>query len=72
MNEVNSYKARGFMGVKIKVGASEAGRDLYRLRLVREAVGNHLHIMMDANQGMDVPELLSPLPWVNESLIWSL
>ena len=53
LDEVTGYKNRGFTAVKIKVGAKEPGRDLHRLRLVREAVGKDLNIMMDANQGMD-------------------
>lgn len=56
--EVTNYKKRGFRAVKIKVGAAEDGRDLHRLRIVRDALGPHLSIMMDANQGMDVPTAL--------------
>ena len=58
IDEVAGYKARGFQAVKIKVGSPEEGRDLHRLRMVREAVGNDIRIMMDANQGMDVPSAL--------------
>ncbi len=58
IDEVSGYKARGFQAVKIKVGAKEQGRDMHRLRLVHEAVGNNINIMMDANQGMDVPSAL--------------
>ncbi len=58
IDEVTGYKARGFQAVKIKVGAKEQGRDMHRLRLVREAVGDNINIMMDANQGMDVPSAL--------------
>ncbi len=58
INEVTNYKARGFKAVKIKVGASDEGRDMHRLRLVREAVGAEVKIMMDANQGMSVPAAL--------------
>lgn len=53
--EVTAYKARGFKAVKIKVGKPDWKEDLERLRLVREAVGNEIGIMMDANQGMTVP-----------------
>ena len=56
--EVVGYKERGFQAVKIKVGAREEGRDMHRLRIVRQAVGNSIKIMMDANQGMDVPSAL--------------
>lgn len=58
VDEVTGYKKRGFRAVKIKVGAPENGRDLHRLRIVREALGPDISIMMDANQGMDVPKAL--------------
>jgi L-alanine-DL-glutamate epimerase-like enolase superfamily enzyme len=53
--EVTDYKSRGFKAVKIKVGKPDWKEDLERLKLVREAVGNKINIMMDANQGMTVP-----------------
>lgn len=55
VDEVVGYKQRGFQAVKIKVGSPEMERDVRRLHLVRESVGPGLKIMMDANQGMDVP-----------------
>lgn len=57
--EVNDYKKRGFKAVKIKVGKPDWKEDLERLCYVREAVGKDIAIMMDANQGMKVPEALS-------------
>lgn len=57
--EVSGYKARGFRAVKIKVGKPDWREDLERLRLVREAVGTDIGIMMDANQGMTVPNALA-------------
>jgi len=57
--EVSDYKARGFKAVKIKVGKPDWREDLERLRLVREAVGNDIEIMMDANQGMQVPAAIA-------------
>ena len=57
--EVSGYKARGFQAVKIKVGKPDWREDLERLRLVREAVGTDIGIMMDANQGMTVPNALA-------------
>ncbi|UOR06592.1 mandelate racemase/muconate lactonizing enzyme family protein [Hymenobacter aerilatus] len=59
IGEVSAYKARGFQAVKIKVGKPDWKEDLERLRLVREAVGNDIGIMMDANQGMTVPNALA-------------
>jgi L-alanine-DL-glutamate epimerase-like enolase superfamily enzyme len=57
-DEVRGYAARGFAAVKVKVGSPEPGRDLARLRKVREAVGPHVRVMIDANQGMRAPEAL--------------
>lgn len=58
IDEVISYKKRGFRAVKIKVGSPDWKTDLERLKMVRDAVGNGIEIMMDANQGMDVPSAL--------------
>ena len=58
IEEVTDYKKRGFRAVKIKVGSPEMERDVERLSRVREAVGDHIRVMMDANQGMDVPSAL--------------
>ncbi len=58
VDEVVNYKSRGFKAVKIKVGSPDMERDVRRLNLVREAVGPDLKIMMDANQGMDVPSAI--------------
>ena len=56
--EVTDYKKRGFQAVKVKVGSGDVERDLERLRKCREALGGSVRIMMDANQGMDVPTAL--------------
>ncbi|MDR1533581.1 MAG: mandelate racemase/muconate lactonizing enzyme family protein [Planctomycetota bacterium] len=55
IEEVTDYKKRGFRSVKIKVGSpGGVAADLERLRLVREAVGDNVGIMMDANQGLEL------------------
>ncbi|MDN3669551.1 mandelate racemase/muconate lactonizing enzyme family protein [Echinicola jeungdonensis] len=58
IDEVSNYKSRGFQAVKIKVGKPDWKEDLERLRLVRDAVGKDIQIMMDANQGMTVSDAL--------------
>ncbi len=58
IDEVKNYKSRGFKAVKIKVGSPSVEKDIERLKKVREAVGNDINIMMDANQGMDLPSAL--------------
>jgi L-alanine-DL-glutamate epimerase-like enolase superfamily enzyme len=57
--EAAAYKKRGFRAVKIKVGSPDLERDVERLRKVREAVGPDIKIMMDANQGLRLPEALA-------------
>ena len=59
LEEVLGYKARGFTAVKIKVGSPELERDLQRIAKVREALGPTVKIMMDANQGMSVPNAIT-------------
>lgn len=58
LDEVTRYVKRGFKAVKIKVGSPEMQRDVERLTKVREAVGDGVNVMMDANQGMDVASAL--------------
>ena len=48
--------AQGWPGVKLKVGKPSPFEALERLRAVREAVGPHVHIMVDANQSLTYPE----------------
>jgi L-alanine-DL-glutamate epimerase-like enolase superfamily enzyme len=57
--EATGYVKRGFRAVKIKVGSPDVARDIERLTKVREAVGPHVNVMMDANQGMTVPTALA-------------
>jgi L-alanine-DL-glutamate epimerase-like enolase superfamily enzyme len=46
-------------------------RDIRRLHLVREAVGPELKIMMDANQGMDVPSAVKLISRVEDlGIFW--
>ncbi len=56
--EVTGYADRGFKAVKIKVGSPKLTTDLERLKKVRESVGDEVDIMMDANQGMDLPSAI--------------
>ena len=71
VDEVVNYKKRGFTAVKIKVGSPDMERDIRRLHLVREAVGPDLKIMMDANQGMDVPSAVKLISQVEDlGIVW--
>ena len=71
VDEVVAYQKRGFTAVKIKVGSSDMERDVRRLHLVREAVGPEMKIMMDANQGMDVPSAVKLISRVEDlGIFW--
>jgi L-fuconate dehydratase len=57
----NSKKAvdAGFTAMKLKVGSREAERDIRRAHIVREAVGEKVKIMLDANQQWTLPQAIS-------------
>lgn len=48
----------GFTALKLKVGSAEAARDLRRVELVRDAVGDEIRLMLDANQAWSLPQAL--------------
>jgi L-fuconate dehydratase len=52
----------GWKYMKLKVG-SNIEQDQHRLQIVREVVGNDMHIMIDANQVWDVDQAID---WVNK------
>ncbi|MBT6661379.1 MAG: mandelate racemase, partial [Verrucomicrobia bacterium] len=45
----------GFTAMKLKVGAKDHSHDVRRAFMVREAVGNDVRIMLDANQAWSLP-----------------
>ena len=45
----------GYRGIKIKVGSDEPGRDLRRVKAVRDAIGPDIKFMVDANGRWDLP-----------------
>ncbi|GAB3395769.1 L-talarate/galactarate dehydratase [Humibacter soli] len=68
--------ARGIRGIKIKVGQPDAREDLRRVRAVREALGEDVPLMVDANQQWDRPTAIRMgraleefgLVWIEEPL----
>lgn len=50
-------KERGWSHFKIKVGR-DLDDDLRRCRILREEMGDHAHMMVDANQVWDVPQAI--------------
>ena len=67
---------RGIGGIKIKVGQPDSRTDLERLTAVREAMGDDVPLMVDANQQWDRPTALRVcraldtfgLVWIEEPL----
>lgn len=55
VEQVKQWKAEGYMAGKVKVGKPDLEEDYYRLRKIREAVGQY-PLMIDANQGWTYPE----------------
>ncbi len=51
--------SQGFCAVKIKVGYPTLTEDIQRIKTVRTAVGEHIGIMVDANQSLTAAEATS-------------
>lgn len=51
--EARACATRGFRAVKMKIGALPPAEDLARVRTVREALGDEILLMADANRGYD-------------------
>lgn len=57
--QVESFVARGFPGVKVKVGRPDPTEDEARVAAVRRLIGGRVDLMIDANMSWDVEEALS-------------
>ena len=51
--------ASGFTALKLKVGSPDADRDVRRAHLVREAAGDEVKVMLDANQQWNLPQAVA-------------
>jgi len=56
--QTEGYLARGYNGVKIKVGQPDLADDLARAAAVREALGPHRAFMVDANYAFTVDQAI--------------
>ncbi|HVU58088.1 MAG TPA: enolase C-terminal domain-like protein [Puia sp.] len=50
--------ASGFTAMKLKVGSADPERDIRRAHIVREAAGDRIKVMLDANQQWTLPQAL--------------
>lgn len=55
---VHKALANGFAAMKLKVGSRDSERDVRRSYMVREAAGDRVKIMLDANQQWTLPQAL--------------
>jgi mandelate racemase len=69
--EAGEALARGFAGVKLKVGGGEFARDVEAIRAVRGAIGDRAELMVDYNQSLLVDEVLARVSALDaEGLAW--
>lgn len=82
VEEVRGYVHQGFNAIKLKVGGISGGfsveDDYNRVKAVREAIGPKVKLMLDVNQGWDVPTAIRAsnkmydldITWLEEPLHW--
>jgi len=58
MKQTQGYLARGFDGVKIKVGQPDLADDVARIKAIRGLLGPDNAFMVDANYSMSVPQAI--------------
>jgi L-fuconate dehydratase len=63
--------ANGFLALKLKVGSDDPQRDYRRARLLREAVGPDVDMMIDVNQQWSVPAAIDHCHHLRDlDLLW--
>ena len=58
VKEMEGYVSEGFRAVKMKIGGESMEVDTERVRAVREAIGPHVDLMIDANNRWTAPEAI--------------
>ena len=59
LDSVRGYLARGYNGVKIKIGLPSLDEDLERIAAVRDLIGPDVVFMVDANYSMSVAQAIT-------------
>jgi len=78
IDEMKGYVALGYQAVKMKVGGLPLEDDVRRVGAVRDAIGPHVDIMLDANSAYDVPTAIDAarafepfkIRWLEEPVHW--
>ncbi|MEP5152902.1 mandelate racemase/muconate lactonizing enzyme family protein [Planktotalea sp.] len=58
IKQTEGYLARGFDGVKIKIGQPNLADDIARIKAIRALIGPDIAFMVDANYSMTVPQAI--------------
>ena len=53
VDEAQAFVSAGFKAVKMRLGSADPSVDVARVRAVRNAIGPHVRLMADANQGLN-------------------
>jgi L-alanine-DL-glutamate epimerase-like enolase superfamily enzyme len=81
VDEAQAFVASGFKAMKMRLGHADPAVDIARVRAVREAIGPHIKLMADANQGLSESQAIRlgreleafDLTWFEEPLpAWDL
>ena len=78
VHECETYADMGYRAIKLKIGHVSVEEDVERIRAVRESLGPDVDLMLDVNEGYDVPtairaaRLLEPydIRWLEEPVHW--
>jgi D-galactarolactone cycloisomerase len=76
--EMQMLKSQGHTAFKAKIGALDLARDMERLHVIREVIGDNAELMIDVNCGWDLAtalEAVKRLPevnprWLEEPVHW--
>ena len=68
VEEASGYVAQGYCAVKLRIGDTPA-RDLARVRAVREAFGDDLLILTDANTGYTLDDVRAVMPALDAAAV---
>ena len=59
VEEARGYVDQGFKAIKMKIGLGSQTRDIDRVAAVRDAIGNDIQLMVDANHCFTVPQAIN-------------
>jgi D-galactarolactone cycloisomerase len=59
VEEARGYVDQGFKAIKMKIGLGSQTKDIDRVAAVRDAIGNDVQLMVDANHCFTVPQAIN-------------